>query len=380
MRISIIILLLSLSSCMLFRSSIEVGNIPQDVEDEFIEAPEESFNIRVEEWQTGLEVPWSLVFLDDESALVSERPGRIRIIQNGVLSETPYATVDARDRGEGGLMGLAVHPDFPDEPYIYAMYTYRSWLRTRNKVVRFEHFGDSGENKEVVVNGIPGGRFHNGGRIAFGPDGKLYITTGENFRPRRAQNPANLGGKILRFTPEGDIPGDNPVDGSPVYSKGHRNVQGITWDSDGRMFASEHGPTGEYRLQGKDLIHRITPGGNYGWPEKIGQTGQEKFEDPLIMWEPATPPGGLTFWENDLYVATMRSRALIRIILVQEDETITVTGIERWFATGKDTGVYGRFRDVVTGPDGALYVTTSNRDGRGSPSQGDDKILRISRN
>jgi len=190
----------------------------------------------------------------------------------------------------------------------------------------------------------------------------------------------------LRITPEGEIPRDNPFSGSPIYSYGHRNPQGLSWHPEtGALFASEHGPSGEYLLFANDEINVIVKGGNYGWPEVVGAPGKKPYIDPVVVWKKTTPPSGITFhdgrWlsplKNSLFVATLKSQALIRIDLKRENGGYRVLLIERWFARDYDQGKYGRLRDVVEGPDGALYFLTSNRDGRGSPGPGDDKIYRI---
>lgn len=366
-----------LMSCI-FIQDIRTGAVPQNVADVFVENPE---GINIEVWQTGLEAPWSLVFLNDSTALVSERPGRIRIVIDGVLQEPPYfESEEIHASGEGGLMGLAVHPGFPDSAYVYAMHTYGSAVNAGNRVIRLKHNGTTGTLDRIVFDGIPGSRFHNGGRIAFGPDGMLYIATGENFRPSRAQDMDNLGGKLLRVTPTGEIPPDNPFPNSPVYTLGHRNSQGLAWHPEtGMMFNSEHGPSGEFRLRGHDMVNRIIAGRNYGWPEVIGKVNDRRYEDPVVMWVETTPPAGMTFWEGDLYLATLKSSALIRIGMDINGGEVGIKKIERWFAKDGETGVYGRLRDAVSGPDGALYVLVSNRDGRGRPHQDDDRILRITR-
>jgi quinoprotein glucose dehydrogenase len=356
------------------------GGKAQSVEDVFLP---DGDTVTVEVWVKNLEVPWSLVFLPDGRALVSERPGRIRLIQDGNLQEKPYLSVDAARVGEAGLMGIAVHPQFPMEPYIYAMYTYRKGGDLLNRVARFRDRGSTGSFDRVIIDNIPGARFHDGGRIAFGPDGMLYVTTGENFISDLAQDLSSLAGKILRVTPEGNIPTDNPFKDSPIYSYGHRNPQGIDWQPDtGRLFESEHGPSGEFGRFAHDEINIITKGGNYGWPHVIGSLGKEPYIDPIIVWKETTPPGGITFYKGnllghlrgDLFVATLRSRALVRI---KFDADTRIQKIERWFAQDFKSGRYGRLRDVVSGPDGALYFTSSNRDGRGNPASDDDKIYRI---
>jgi glucose/arabinose dehydrogenase len=356
------------------------GTKPQDVKDIFLPEGE---GVHINVWVENLEIPWSLVFLPDGRALVSERPGRIRIINNGKLHSEPYATIDVTHTGEGGLMGIAVHPDFPLKPYIYAMHTYRKESKIFNKVIRLKDRNDKGIFERIIIDNIPGGMFHNGGRIAFGPDDLLYITTGETFNSDLAQNLTSLGGKILRITPEGIIPGENPFKGSPVYSYGHRNSQGISWHPEkGSLFASEHGPSGELGRFAHDEVNIIIKGGNYGWPRVIGAPGHKNYIDPVVVWKNTTPPSGITFYrgsvlkslKNNLFVATLRSEALVRIIL---DKSNNVKRIERWFAENYSDGKYGRIRDVVEGPDGAIYFLTNNRDGRGTPRPGDDKIYRI---
>ncbi len=379
-KIFIFLILMHLSSLC---ASCEqtVGDKPQTVEDVFLS---EGDRVKVEIWLENLQIPWSLIFLPDGRALVSERSGNIRLIKAGKLIEKPYARIEVAHIGEGGLMGLALHLSFPKEPYIYAMHTYREADKLLNRVIRLKDNGDTGSFDKVIIEGIPGGKFHNGGRIAFGPDGMLYITAGETFNSELAQNLKSLGGKILRITPGGQIPDDNPFKGSPVYSYGHRNPQGICWQpGTNKLFESEHGPSGEFGHFAHDEINIITKGGNYGWPEVIGAPGLKQYIDPIIVWKKTTPPSGMTFYKGsllkhlkgDLFVATLRSEALIRIRLEGKDNK--VTRIERWFPSDYSEGKYGRIRDVVEGPDGALYFLTNNTDGRGTPRPGDDRIYRI---
>jgi len=353
-----------------------VGDQPQTVKDNFIPEPEE-YDLQV--WVEDLEIPWSLVFLSRERALVTERPGRILLIENGELRQEPYKVIEeVQHVGEGGLMGLVRHPDYPEKPYLYAMYTYRENDSLYNCVARYEDTGDTLSFERMIVEHIPGHRVHNGGRIAFGPDGMLYITTGDIWEAEIAQDKNNLGGKILRLTPEGDIPGDNPFQDSPVFSLGHRNPQGLAWHPEtGSLFSSEHGPSGEFGLRGKDIINVIVKGENYGWPRVLGAADVEPYIDPIIMWIEATPPSGMAFWSNKLYVATLRSEALMRIVIEHENGAYRTTGIDRLFADSRFSGSLGRLREAVVGPDGDLYVLTSNRDGRGSPLPGDDKIYRL---
>jgi len=215
----------------------------------------EGANVRVEVWIDDLDIPWSLVFLPDRRALVSERSGKIRLIRNGKLEKKPYAEPEVFHYGEGGLMGLALHPEFPKEPYIYFMHTYRENGIVYNRIVRLRDLGNRGVIDRVIIDEIPGGKNHNGGRIAFGPDGMLYVATGETFKAQLAQDLGSLAGKILRLTPEGEIPEDNPFPGSSVYSYGHRNPQGLAWHPMTQdLFVSEHGPSGEFLKFANDEI------------------------------------------------------------------------------------------------------------------------------
>ncbi len=360
-----------------------VGKAPQQVNDEFYPEGE---GVQVEAWASGLEIPWSLIFLPDGRALVSERSGTIRLIKDGKLRENPYARLEVAHVGEGGLLGLAPHPGFAANPYIYAMHTYRKNGDLFNRVIRLKDHGEKGALDRVIIDQIPGGKFHDGGRIAFGPDGLLYICAGETFKAELAQDLKSLGGKILRVTPDGGIPQDNPFPGSAVYSYGHRNPQGLAWHPETKtLFESEHGPSREYLLFANDEINVIVKGGNYGWPKAVGAPGLKEFIDPIVVWKKTTPPSGITFHDgktfshlkNDLFVATLKSQALIRIKVTRENSGYRVTRIQRWFSEDNGRGKYGRLRDVVEGPDGALYFLTSNRDGRGRPLPGDDKIYRL---
>ncbi|HBR21673.1 MAG TPA: glucose dehydrogenase [Nitrospiraceae bacterium] len=384
MKKTISLLILILFSVIPAYPSPITGKEPQDVKDKFFP---DGRGIKVEVWIENLEIPWSLIFLPDGRALVSERPGRIRLIKNNRLQEKPYIIIDVAHIGEGGLMGLALHPAFPKQPFIYAMHTYRKGGDIFNRVIRIRDQGEKGDIDKVIADNIPAGKFHNGGRISFRPDGMLYIAAGETFNAEIAQVIQSLGGKILRVTQDGGIPPDNPFKGSPVYSYGHRNPQGLAWHPEtGDLFSSEHGPSGEFLKFGNDEINVIRKGGNYGWPQVIGSADKKPFIDPLIAWKKTTPPSGMTFYagdklphlRGDLFVATLRSQSLIRIRIKKESGGYRVTDIERWFVKGyDDNGKYGRLRDVVVGPDGLIYFLTNNTDGRGNPSKGDDRIYRI---
>jgi quinoprotein glucose dehydrogenase len=349
-----------------------IGNEPQTVPEIF--RPEVAeYDTRV--WSSGFNTPWSLVFLPDGRALVSERPGRILLLdKDGRRQPRLYAEPTVRARGEGGLMGLALHPKFAVEPYVYAMLTAPTADGGAvNRVVRFRHQGITGAFERVILDGIPAATYHNGGRIAFGPDGMLYVTTGENFQAEMAQDMKSLGGKILRLTPEGAAPPDNPFPGSPIWSLGHRNPQGLAWHPETKeLFISEHGPSGEYGRRKDDEINVVRRGANYGWPRVVGAAGLKEYVDPILLWrETGAPPSGIAFWQGSLFVAVQRADTLIKVDIARDGQDWRVTRIERWYSDKPDSGQYGAFRDAVAGPDGALYaVTTFTRD---------DRILRITK-
>jgi glucose/arabinose dehydrogenase len=325
---------------------------------------------RVEVVARGLEVPWALAFAPDGRLFVTERPGRIRAVKDSQLIPTPVATLSVAAAGEGGLMGLALDPAFAKNGYLYVCYTASTGSRAFggkliNRVVRLTLRDGSARDERVLLDNLPGASIHDGCRLKFGPDGKLYVTTGDAAEPPLAQRMDSLAGKILRLNADGSIPADNPFPGSPIYSLGHRNPQGIAWDSAGRLFAAEHGPSAH------DEVNRILPGRNYGWPDVTGKGGEPRFADPLIESGSNTwAPSGIAVRGNDLFIAGLRGRRLLRVRLGPDQQ---VMGVEALLS-----GTYGRLRDVVLGPDGALHVTTSNRDGRGSPAPDDDRILRIS--
>jgi glucose/arabinose dehydrogenase len=305
-----------------------------------------------------LEAPWGLAFLPDGGALVSERDsGRILRVRPGAEPEEVATVPGVAPRGEGGLLGVAVSPDYQRDRLVYA------YLSTTddNRIVRFR----VGEAPQVLVAGIPRAAIHNGGRIAFGPDGMLYAGTGDASDGRNAQDPGSLGGKILRLRPDGGVPDGNPFPGSPVWSLGHRNVQGLAWDADGRLFATEFG---QNRVDEINLVER---GGNYGWPEVEGNGGGDRFRDPVVTWPTAqASPSGATIAGGTLYAAALRGERLWSVPLdgggVGQPRALLV-------------GVYGRLRHVAMAADGSLWVLTSNRDGRGDPSADDDRVLRFPR-
>ena len=373
---SAVILAASLNPALPAQAPVVRGEAPQQVEGVFMPAVE---GVEVETWVDDLRIPWSLVFLPNGDALVAERRGTIQRIPRGKNKPELYAELDVAHTGDCGLMGLALHPDFAAQPSIYAMHCYQEGEKLFTRVVRLQHNGDTGTFKNAVYSGIPGNVSHIGGRIGFGPDDMLYVGTGDINQPDLAQHLGSLAGKILRLTPEGEIPVDNPFPGSPVYSYGNRVVQGLAWDPrSGALFNSEHGPSGERGVDQRDEVNRIEKGANYGWPRGVGAPNLPAYHDPIVMWKhPAAPPGGLTFYRGDLFVATLGSQALIRIRFKEGGENYEIAAIERWFANAGGAATYGRLRDVVAGPDGHLYALTSNHDGRARLRAGDDKILRL---
>jgi glucose/arabinose dehydrogenase len=306
---------------------------------------------------TGLDVPWGLAFLPDGSALVSERDSaRIRqVTASGQVTEVGTVP-DVVAQNEGGLLGLAVPPG---SPTVYAYLT----TAEDNRVVRMSFDGGALGQPEVVIDGIPKAGNHNGGRLAFGPDGMLYVSTGDATQPDRAQDLESLGGKILRLSPDGAVPADNPFAGSPVFSYGHRNVQGLAFDQDGRLWASEFGQ------HTWDELNLIEAGGNYGWPVVEGVGDDDRFIEPVAQWPTdEASPSGIAYVRDTVFLASLRGERLWQVPVPDG-----VAGTPTEFAPGE----FGRLRAAALAPDGSLWVLTNNTDGRGEPRDGDDRILRV---
>jgi glucose/arabinose dehydrogenase len=305
---------------------------------------------------TGLTVPWGVAFLPDGSALVAERiSGRILQLRVGAAPQAVMTVPGVRNNGEGGLLGLATSPMYAQDGLVFAYFT----SATDNRIVRFR----LGATPEVILSGIAASSVHNGGRLAFGPDGFLYVTTGDAATSSRSQDPASVNGKILRIKADGSPADGNPIAGNPMWSLGHRNVQGIAWDSGGRLFASEFG-AGAF-----DEVNLIQAGKNYGWPTVEGTGDNAAFVNPLVTWTTnEASPSGAAISGDTLYVAALAGRRLWKIPL-------TAAGLGSPQPLLQDQ--FGRLRTVVTAPDGSLWVTTSNRDGRGTPTADDDRILRF---
>lgn len=334
------------------------------------------FPYEVEVAAKGLNVPWALAVDQNDNVYFTERGGNIWMIEDGILSSEPLYTFGYpfQSTGEGGLMGIALDEDFQNNGYLYVMYTYREQGRLNNAVARLVKTDQELMFDQVLIDQIPAARTHNGGRIKIGPDGKLYITTGDAEVPEFAQNLSNLAGKILRINVDGSIPQDNPFPDSPIYSYGLRNPQGLAWDAQGVLYASEHGTSAQ------DEINVIVPGGNYGWPVVRGGDTQTagNVEIPLIQSGEVTwAPSGMDFanqgpWNGKLLVANLRGEQLLVITIVESENGDKEAFSDSWL--NRD---YGRLRDVVRGNDGSIYIATNNRDGRGNPRYQDDKILQL---
>ncbi len=311
----------------------------------------------------NLNIPWDIVFLPDGDLLVTERSGTMqRIGKNPAIITLPSVL----HSGEGGLMGLALHPNFANNRFLYAYFT---TANQQNRIARFQLNGDTLIEEKIIVDGIPSALYHDGGQLAFGPDGMLYVTTGDAEEPALAQNLNSLAGKTLRYTADGSIPADNPFPNSPIWSYGHRNAQGIAWDDQGRMWQTEHGRSGI--LSGFDELNLIEKGKNYGWPTIQGPETAAGMVTPVLNSGSTSTwaPSGLAFVDGKLFFAGLRGASLY-------EAQPTLNGVVVNFAA-RLVNQYGRLRAVVVGPDGFIYLTTSNRDSRGTPKPGDDLIIKV---
>lgn len=313
-----------------------------------------------------LENPISIATSHDR-VFVTEKDGKILVISNGTMLENPLATLRPDTAFDGGLTGIALHPNFESNHFIYVYFMYQEDGKLWNKILKITENENKLADAVTIFDGIPGSAFTNGGVIEFGPDGKLYVGTGVvSDSSHDSQNIDSLAGKVLRLNDDGTIPDDNPFEDSPVYSLGHRNPKGLAWDMQGQLYLSELGP------EKNDEINLIKPGKNYGWPEQQC-SGGEKFEDALICYDPSIEPGGILFYyddkvnlEHNFVMASLRATNLYEL------------NLEEGLKSQKSIlGGVGRIRDVAQGSDGSLYVITSNTDGKGFPESTDDKLLRI---
>jgi len=303
----------------------------------------------------------------DNRIFVTEKDGAIRVIENDQLLESPLATFRTPNVFDGGLLGIAVHPNFSDNNFLYVFLTYEENGNLWNKVLRITEENNKLKDVETIIDKIPGSSFYNGGFLKFGPDGKLYVGTGTvSDDSHLPQDVDSLAGKILRLNDDGTIPSDNPFTNSPVYSLGHRHTQGMTWDDQNNLYVAEFGP------EKNDEINLIKSGKNYGWPEQQC-SGNDDFENAILCYDPSIEPGGILFYSGDkinfeskFIMASMRASNLYQ---VDFEEGLSS---QKSILSGN-----GRIRDVVAGSDGSIYVITSNTDGKGFPDRLDDKLLRI---
>lgn len=337
---------------------------------------------KVETVASGLEVPWGFAFLPDGNMLFTERPGRVRLIEKGNLRQEPIFSVpDVEPSGESGLMDISLHPKFAENKFVYLAYAYRGDGK-QVKIVRYKFTGNNLTEPKTIIENIPASPNHAGTRCRFGPDGKLYITTGDATSREIAQKMNSLGGKTLRLNDDGTIPQDNPFvsqkDARPeIWTFGHRNAQGLSWQpGSGLMFQTEHGPSGFDGEGGGDEVNIVERGKNYGWAEISHKETRSGLESPLLEYTPACAPASGMFYngaafpafKGNFFFGCLRGTRIIRVtlngrnVVAQEDML---------------KGVYGRIREMAEGPDGFIYFSTSNRDGRGSPANDDDRILRL---
>ncbi|MET0623550.1 MAG: PQQ-dependent sugar dehydrogenase [Pyrinomonadaceae bacterium] len=337
---------------------------------------------RVETVVSNLEVPWSIVFAPDGRMLFTERPGRVRVYERGSLRPEPLAVIDdVESESESGLMGLALHPDFARNRLLYLAYAYGG-DGVRVRVVRFRETDAGLAERKLIIEDIPAAQFHAGTRLRFGPDGKLYVTTGDAGEKELGQQLDTLAGKTLRLNDDGTVPEDNPFVGRAgarpeIWTYGHRNSQGLDFQpSTGLMFQTEHGPSGFDGPGGGDEVNIVERGKNYGWAAIHHRETRAGMESPLLEYTPACAPASAEFYRGsalarfrgNFFFGCLRGEGLQRVVL----DGRKVLSEERLFR-----GEYGRIREVVEGPDGALYFSTSNRDGRGRPTSNDDRIMRI---
>lgn len=319
----------------------------------------------------NLDVPWAIDIAGDNRIFFTEKPGRLGMIHaNGTLASEPVVNIHTEDIGEAGLLGLALHPNFTQNHLMYVYHTYAKNGGLYNKALMLTEKNNKIVNSKIILDGIPASDSNNGGRIKFGPDGKLYVSTGDSETPELAQNTKSLAGKLLRLNDDGTIPDDNPIPESPVYSYGHRDIQGFAWHPiTKKLYASEHGPAGN------DEVNIIEPGSNYGWPIEVCNQSTSsapiRFETPEYCFNPEIAPSGLTIaasnklgYQNDILFTTLRGSHLHHIDLETRIQDNVLVG-------------YGRLSDIVEAHDGSLYVLTTNRNAIGIGKANDDHILQI---
>lgn len=370
--------LLGIAGVIIMIIAISVATVLSTPSDTTVPIPEPATTDNANQTNKGirtiaqnLDVPWAIDIAVDNRIFFTEKPGRLGMIHaNGTLASEPVVNIHTEDIGEAGLMGLALHPNFTQNHLMYVYHTYAKNGGLYNKVLMLTEKNNKIVNSKTVLDGIPASDSNNGGRIKFGPDGKLYVSTGDSETPELAQNTKSLAGKLLRLNDDGTIPDDNPIPESPVYSYGHRDIQGFAWHPiTKKLYASEHGPAGN------DEVNIIEPGSNYGWPIEVcnhsTSSAPIRFETPEYCFNPEIAPSGLTIaasnklgYQNDILFTTLRGSHLHHIDLETRIQDNVLVG-------------YGRLSDIVEAHDGSLYVLTTNRNAIGIGNANDDHILQI---
>jgi glucose/arabinose dehydrogenase len=370
--------LLGIAGVIIIIIAISVATVLSTPSDTTVPIPEPATTDNANQTNKGiriiaqnLDVPWAIDIAVDNRIFFTEKPGRLGMIHaNGTLASEPVVNIHTEDIGEAGLMGLALHPNFTQNHLMYVYHTYAKNGGLYNKVLMLTEKNNKIVNSKIILDGIPASDSNNGGRIKFGPDGKLYVSTGDSETPELAQNTKSLAGKLLRLNDDGTIPDDNPIPESPVYSYGHRDIQGFAWHPiTKKLYASEHGPAGN------DEVNIIEPGSNYGWPIEVcnhsTSSAPIRFETPEYCFNPEIAPSGLTIaasnklgYQNDILFTTLRGSHLHHIDLETRIQDNVLVG-------------YGRLSDIVEAHDGSLYVLTTNRNAIGIGNANDDHILQI---
>ncbi len=345
--------------------------------------------MKVETVVENVEIVWSIVFAPDGRVFFAERPGRVRVIENGKLREKSFFTVpDISLSDEGGLMGMVLHPKFTENRFVYLAYTYRDEQNQQNvRVVRYRETGETLVEPKTIIEAIPASKYHAGTRLRFGPDSKLYITTGDATKQKRAQNLNSINGKTLRLNDDGSIPSDNPFVNQKdargeIWSYGHRNAQGMDFQPETNlMFQTEHGPSwidgvSLFKRSGGDEVNIVERGKNYGWDKISHSMTKKDMETPIIEFSPAVAPGSGMFYrgnlfpefKNNFFFGALKGESIIRLVMDGRKIVSRDNLLEKQ---------YGRIREIAEAPDGSIWFSTSNRDGRGDAAKTDDRILRI---